>query len=40
MNLEEELNMFSGTERWYIHWTGRLVYTDGIQYLCEKAECY
>ena len=28
-----ELNQFTGTEQYFKHWTGSLVYTDGVQYL-------
>lgn len=34
------LNQFTGTEKYYKHWTNRIIYTDGIQYLAEKAGAY
>ncbi len=39
MGLEEELQQFTGTERYYRNFTG-LLYTDGIQHLAEKANSY
>lgn len=37
-----ELSQFTGTEHYYrvspIH--GNLVLTDGVKYLCERAQCY
>jgi hypothetical protein len=36
--LEHDLSMFSGTAQWYRHWTRRLLYTDGIDYLIKKAD--
>ncbi len=39
MALEDELEQFYGTEKWYRHFTG-LVYTDGIKYLAENAGAY
>ncbi len=38
-DLKINLPSFTGTCKWYRHWLGTL-YTDGIQYLCDKAECY
>ena len=37
---KSDLAQFTGTEKYYIHWTGKLVYTDGINYLIEKGNCY
>jgi len=34
------LAMHTGTETWFRHWTGRLVYTDGLKYLAETAGAY
>jgi hypothetical protein len=34
-----ELSRFTGTSGYHKNWTG-LLYTDGIKYLAEKAECY
>ena len=38
--LETDLGQFIGTINYYQHWTGRGVYTDGVQYLAEKAGAY
>ncbi|HWB53519.1 MAG TPA: hypothetical protein VG722_04975, partial [Tepidisphaeraceae bacterium] len=37
--LETELESFTGTENYYQHWL-RLVFTDGVKYLAEKAGAY
>jgi len=37
--MEMNLDQFTGTESYYKHFTG-LLYTDGIKYLADKAECY
>jgi hypothetical protein len=34
--VESDLDGFTGTERYTRHWTGKLVYTDGIAFLAEK----
>ena len=39
MGLEEELNEFIGTQHYYKNFTG-LLFTDGIKYLADKANCY
>ena len=39
-DLETELQMFTGSENLYRHWTGLLHYTDGIKFLAEKANAY
>lgn len=39
MKIEEELASFTGTENYYRHWMG-LLYTDGVNFLVEKANCY
>ena len=39
MELEEELAQFHGTTKYYKNFTG-LLYTDGVRYLAERAECY
>ena len=36
MSLDTELAQFTGTENWYQHWTKRLNYTDGVQFVAEK----
>ena len=38
--LESGLAMHTGSTRWFRHWTRRLVYTEGVQYLAEKANAY
>ncbi len=38
--LQQTLSEFYGTNEYYKHWTGSLVYTDGIHFLQENAECY
>jgi hypothetical protein len=37
--LQQSLKQFTGTNNYYKHLLG-LRYTDGVQYLAEKAECY
>jgi hypothetical protein len=37
MNLESDLRQFTGTENYYRHWIGNIVFTDGVRYLAEKA---
>ena len=39
-NLITELAQFIGTKNYYSHWLNCFTYTDGIQFLCEKAPCY
>jgi hypothetical protein len=39
MRLEDELEMFHGTTRYYKNFTG-LLFTDGIKYLGDRAGCY
>ena len=38
--LQAGLAGFYGTEHYYGHWTSRLIWTDGVQYLAEKAGAY
>jgi hypothetical protein len=38
--LEAGLRQFTGTEQWYRHWTGRILYTDGVKYLADNAEAH
>jgi hypothetical protein len=40
MITELELNQFCGSGTWYRHWTGKLIYTEGMQYLAENAQAY
>jgi len=35
-----DLAQFIGSETAYRHWTGRLVYTEGVQFLAEKGGAY
>ncbi len=35
-----DLNQFIGSAMFYRHWTGRLVYTEGVKYLAEKGDAY
>ncbi len=39
MLLANDLEQFTGTEKYYKHWLG-FNYTDGIHYLVEKGNCY
>lgn len=38
--LEAQLRWFTGTTRYYRHWTRALVYTNGIQFLAESCRAY
>lgn len=38
-DLEEELRQFTGTQQYYMNFTG-LLFTDGIKYLADRASCY
>jgi hypothetical protein len=38
--LKAGLAMHTGSEVWYRHWTNELVYTEGIEYLADKAKAY
>lgn len=35
-----QLVQFTGTERWFRHWSGRFTYTEGVQFLAEQAGAY
>ena len=35
-----DLAQFTGTSRYYKHWSRRIVYTDGVQFLAEQAGAY
>lgn len=39
MTLDHDLQQFTGTQQYYRHFTG-LLYTDGIHYLAEHAQCH
>jgi hypothetical protein len=34
------LKAFTGTERYHQHWTGRLLFTDGVKYLADHASAH
>ena len=36
----QDLAYFMGSEQFYKHWTKRLIYTEGVQYMAEKAGAY
>src|SRR5690606_36125280 len=38
--LQARLQRFTGSETFYTHFTGRLIYTEGVQYLAEHAGAY
>jgi hypothetical protein len=38
--LKADLAMHTGTTRWFRHWSRRFTYTEGVQYLAEKAGAY
>jgi hypothetical protein len=38
--IESTLAHFTGTESYYQHWTGRLVYTDGVRFLANAARAH
>lgn len=40
IELERALDMFSGTEHWYQHFVPKVLFTDGMKYLAEKAKAY
>jgi hypothetical protein len=37
--LESNLAQCTGTQNYYKHWTGKMVYTDGIKTLQEGGQC-
>jgi hypothetical protein len=37
---KSDLAQFIGTTQYFKHWSRRLVYTDGVQYLAEHAGAY
>lgn len=37
MELQQELRQFTGTEHYYKHNFGGMLYTDGVKYFAEKA---
>ena len=38
--LDNDLDMFTGTENWTKHQFGALLFTDGIKHLREAANCF
>jgi hypothetical protein len=38
--IETDLPGFTGTENWYRHSIGNVLYTDGVKYLADNAGCY
>ena len=40
MSLQQNLERFTGSEMFYRHWMGRLVYTEGVKYLAEKGDAH
>jgi hypothetical protein len=36
----QELRQFIGSERWFRHWLGGLVYTEGVHYLTENGAAW
>lgn len=38
--IEAKLRHFTGTQQWYRHSLSGLLYTEGIQYLAERAHCH
>lgn len=39
-DLKTELSQFTGTEHWYKHMFGGMLYTDGVKYFAEHAGTY
>ncbi len=35
-----DLAQFTGTTQYFRHWTKKIVYTDGVQFLAEQAGAY
>jgi hypothetical protein len=38
--LKEGLYRFTGTDRFHNHWTHKLVYTDGVQWIADRAQAH
>jgi len=38
--IQAALSHFHGSETFYRHWTGKLIYTEGVKYLADTAECH
>ena len=39
-DLEAGLAMHTGSERWFKHWSQRIIYTEGVKFLAEHASAY
>ncbi len=39
-DLQQGLRHFTGSEHWYQHFQRRMLYTDGVKYLADNAQCY
>ena len=37
---KSDLAQFTGTTQYFRHWTRKIVYTDGVQYLAERTGAY
>lgn len=37
---ESELANFTGSENWYRHWLGKVVFTDGAKFVADQAGAY
>lgn len=37
---ESDLRQFHGTDQWHMHWSKRLLYTDGVKYVADHGEAY
>jgi hypothetical protein len=37
---QDDLRQFLGSEQWFRHWTGKMLYTDGIKHVAETAGAY
>jgi hypothetical protein len=37
---EADLANFTGSENWYRHWLGKVLYTDGVKYVADQAGAY
>lgn len=40
MLTQDDLSQFTCTDNYYPHWTRKLVFTDGVKYLADKAGAY
>lgn len=37
---QQDLDQFTGTERYYLHWAKKVKFTDGVKYLAEKGGAF